>query len=101
MPYDPLKTHAVRQMVAIVQRDEADGVWRCSYCRIELVRMDIWPWAWDKPRPERDHVIPRSAGGSGRLANMALACQGCNVRKGPNSPEVLPADWHLWRERVA
>jgi len=97
MAYDPLKTHAVRQMAAIVRRDESDGVWRCRYCRIELVQMDIWPWGWDKPRPERDHVVPRSTGGSGRLENMVLACQGCNVRKGPRSLTDLPPTWASWR----
>lgn len=92
-----LASHAVRQMVAIVRRDETDGVWRCRYCRIELAQVDLPGGLDPRPHPERDHVVPRSRGGSGSLANRALSCQGCNVRKGDRLLSELPAEWASWR----
>lgn len=90
--------HKTRQMVAAVQRDELDGVWRCRYCRVELMRPDVRPLVWDgKPYPERDHVIPVSRGGLGDLSNVAVACQGCNVRKGGLLVGELPRGWPSWR----
>lgn len=94
--------HKTRQMARAILRDESDGVWRCRYCRAQVLPLDSLtvPWA-DLPYPERDHVIPLSQGGSGVFENVAVACQGCNVRKGPNCLDELPAGWHLWREQVA
>jgi len=92
-------TPKVRQMAAIIARDERDGVWRCWYCRIEVEQLDL-PLTWTKPYPERDHVVPRSRGGSGRMENSAVSCQGCNVRKGGRLLSELPAGWMNWRDRV-
>lgn len=38
---------------------------------------------------EREHVIPRSKGGSNRVANQVIACRACNEAK--NS--LLPSEW--------
>ena len=93
----PLATHAVRQMAAIVLRDEPDGVWRCHYCRVEVIQFDR-PWIdTGGPYPERDHVVPRARGGSNAISNLALACGGCNVRKGSKLLDELPLDWQEWR----
>lgn len=94
--------HKTRQMARAIQRDEIDGVWRCRYCRTQVLPLDALTKPWpDLPYPERDHVIPVSAGGSGAFENVAVACQGCNVRKGPNRLEDLPSGWHLWREQAS
>lgn len=82
-----------RQMAAIIERDEPDGTWRCRYCRV-LVMPLVYPLVWDgRPYPERDHVVPRSRGGAGTMANSAVACQPCNVRKGARLLSELPAQW--------
>jgi 5-methylcytosine-specific restriction endonuclease McrA len=82
-----------RQMAAIIKRDEPDGVWRCRYCRT-LVMPLVDPLVWNGlPYPERDHVIPRSRGGAGTMANSAVACQSCNVRKGARLLSELPSQW--------
>lgn len=60
---------------------------RCAYCGAENVPLEI------------DHIVPRSKGGSDRVSNLALACRGCNVKKGSRPveeflsrrPEVLRA----------
>lgn len=92
--------HKTRQMAVAIRRDEADGVWRCRYCRIEVMSLEVRPLVWGLPYPEREHVVPRSRGGRGDLANIVVACQGCNVRKHNSLLEELPADWASWRRRA-
>jgi 5-methylcytosine-specific restriction endonuclease McrA len=43
---------------------------RCAYCGATGVPLNI------------DHIVPRSRGGSDRIANLALACVRCNQAKG-------------------
>jgi 5-methylcytosine-specific restriction endonuclease McrA len=42
----------------------------CAYCGAEGLPLQI------------EHLIPRTRGGSDRVSNLALACEGCNQRKG-------------------
>ena len=44
--------------------------YRCAYCRKTGCPFEL------------DHILPRSRGGSERIANLALACHGCNAAKG-------------------
>jgi 5-methylcytosine-specific restriction endonuclease McrA len=44
---------------------------KCAYCDAEDVPL------------EKDHIVPRARGGSNRVSNLALACRGCNQKKGP------------------
>lgn len=39
-----------------------------------------------------DHIIPRSAGGSGEPSNLAPACKSCNSSKGPRPVEYFLRD---------
>lgn len=43
---------------------------RCAYCGVQ-----------DTPL-EREHIVPKSRGGSNRASNLALSCRSCNVSKG-------------------
>lgn len=45
----------------------------CSYC--------------GGPAQTRDHVVPRSRGGSDEPSNIVLACYSCNASKGARTPE--------------
>ena len=47
--------------------------------------------------PVRDHVIPRSRGGSDNAENLVLSCNGCNSSKGARTPE----EWRAWQKRRA
>jgi len=51
----------------------------CAYCGV--LSKD--------PILEREHVIPRSRGGTNRLSNQVIACRTCNQAKG----NLLPAEW--------
>jgi HNH endonuclease len=46
---------------------------RCEYCRLSQVGQEAVFHI--------DHVIPRAAGGSTTLDNLALACVSCSLRK--------------------
>jgi 5-methylcytosine-specific restriction endonuclease McrA len=43
---------------------------RCVYCDKQNIPLQI------------DHIIPKSKGGSNRIANLTLACSSCNLKKG-------------------
>jgi hypothetical protein len=62
-------------------RERADA--RCEYCQLiesssPLARLQI------------EHVRPKKHGGSDAMANLALACIDCNLRKGVNLTGVDP-----------
>lgn len=46
---------------------------RCEYCRMHQ--------SLQGATFHVEHIIPRSKGGSSDLANLALACPGCNLHK--------------------
>jgi len=51
--------------------------YRCAYCGKTDVPFEI------------DHILPKSRGGSDRVANLALSCHTCNQAKGHNTA----AEW--------
>jgi len=56
----------------------------CEYCRI--------PEAAFRRPFHIEHVIARPHGGASDIANLALACWTCNLKKGPNLTGNRPAD---------
>ena len=44
--------------------------WKCAYCGKSGVPLEI------------EHIIPRSRGGTNRVANLTLSCRKCNQNKG-------------------
>ncbi len=58
----------------------------CAYCGRK-----------DAKRYEMDHIVPKSAGGSDRVANLVVSCHDCNARKGNLSVEEYLAEdpWRL------
>lgn len=87
----PSKSH--HQLHLVCERDR----WRCRYCDRPLYcracnahsgaeRGAIWA--------TRDHILPRSKGGTGALANLAAACPPCNQQKADTIPagyvQVIP-----------
>jgi hypothetical protein len=79
-------------------RDRADD--RCEYCGLAEE---------DSYIPHHiEHIRPKQHGGDDSLSNLALACQACNLKKGPNlagidpQSEMMVALYHprqqLWEE---
>lgn len=62
---------------------EMDG-WLCSYCYKHVGRYAV-----------REHVHPRSKGGSDSVVNLVIACGTCNTRKS----NLMIDDW-LLREQA-
>jgi 5-methylcytosine-specific restriction endonuclease McrA len=67
-----------KELVAAIRERDGD---RCRYCAIKV--------NWRDRRSERggtyDHVEPR---GENTFANVVVACRGCNMRKGPRTPDA-------------
>jgi hypothetical protein len=68
---------ATRQLV----RDRAEN--RCEYCRVPQSTIDN--------RLHVEHIIARQHLGHDEPDNLALACDLCNVQKGPNLSAIDPA----------
>jgi hypothetical protein len=86
---------------------ERDPGMRCAYCAAllaeppQLVGMDAWEakgWSYSEfddggawllaegfASAHRDHVHPRSKGGTDDLDNLVLSCDACNISKGATS----------------
>jgi hypothetical protein len=70
---------------------------RCEYCRLPQEHSDL---------PHHiEHIILKQHGGGDDLENLALACQRCNLNKGPNLAGIDPVGgmivplFHPRRER--
>lgn len=55
---------------------------RCEYCSLKADH-DTLPL-------HIEHIIAKKHGGSSELGNLALACQQCNLHKGPNLTGLDP-----------
>jgi len=69
----------------------------CEYCFLDQEHTDL--------THHIEHVVARQHGGSDAVGNLALACQRCNLHKGPNLAGIDPltgetvALFHPRRER--
>jgi hypothetical protein len=73
---------SVRELV----RQRANGT--CEYCRLSQNDVPLLTF-------HVEHIIPRKHGGSDDLSNLALACQHCNLHKGPNLTGIDPASGEI------
>jgi len=55
---------------------------RCEYCLLSQAHSEL--------THHIEHIIAKQHGGSDEVDNLALACQRCNLRKGPNVTGVDP-----------
>ncbi len=68
-------------------RSRADH--RCEYCLLHQEHSGLLHHI--------EHVVARQHGGSDAIANLALACQRCNLHKGPNLTGIDPLTAELVR----
>jgi 5-methylcytosine-specific restriction endonuclease McrA len=62
-------------------RERADS--RCEYCAFHEQDIPLWPF-------HLDHIIAGQHSGTDDMANLAWACQRCNLFKGTNLSAVDP-----------
>jgi hypothetical protein len=55
---------------------------RCEYCLLAE--------EWSQISHHIEHIVAKQHGGMDELANLALACHRCNLRKGPNLTGIDP-----------
>lgn len=58
--------------------------YRCEYCRLRESEASGIVF-------HVEHIIARKHGGQGDASNLALACDRCNLHKGPNIAGIDPA----------
>jgi 5-methylcytosine-specific restriction endonuclease McrA len=56
---------------------------RCEYCQLTEAQSPV-------AKLQIEHIMPKKHGGSDDLANLALACIDCNLRKGANLTGIDP-----------
>ena len=56
---------------------------RCEYCRFHEDDLPLWPF-------HLDHIVAEQHGGPDNAANLAWACQRCNLCKGANLTAIDP-----------
>lgn len=66
--------------------DKYGGINKCEYCNIEVEpgrksQRGVTPPPNER---QRDHIIPKSQGGDGTLANGQILCRECNLNKSDN-----------------
>lgn len=68
------------QLLVLVRKYKS----RCVYCdqRVSMALPEAHPL-----RATRDHLLPRSLGGSNGLSNLVLACRNCNQTRGNQKPQ--------------
>ena len=92
-------TSRYRQILSIVltdrtfERVQSNGreVWlgKCLHCNTHLaVALDGAPVT----HVTIEHILPRTAGGTDDVANLALACARCNASKGIRVDPLPPSD---------
>src|SRR5580658_7160802 len=72
---------ALVEELARAVRERANG--RCQYC---LMHESLQGATF-----HIEHIIPKCGGGSSMLLNLALACPGCNLRKGAKMVAIDPS----------
>jgi hypothetical protein len=56
---------------------------RCEYCHLPQAAVPFSPF-------HVEHITARQHGGDDNLSNLALACDRCNLHKGPNLSGIDP-----------
>jgi hypothetical protein len=56
---------------------------RCEYCHLPQAAVPFAPF-------HIEHIVARQHGGSDDPSNLALACDRCNLHKGPNLAAIDP-----------
>ena len=82
------KTVSLKPIHLVRRKTERRRRQKCVYCGITTIKLT------------RDHVIPKSKGGTNAPENMVWACLACNLSKAARTPEEWASDVLAYRQRV-
>ena len=100
-PIARLAVEHVKFDTQLMENPEISGV---EYQRGTLYEAEIWEYllekfgrkcyycgAKDVPL-EKEHILPRSKGGTNRVSNLTVSCKSCNQKKGNKHPDEIQGD---------
>ena len=85
-----------------MENPEISGV---EYQRGTLFEAEVWEYLLEKfgrkcfycgakgVPLEKEHILPRSKGGTNRVSNLTVSCRDCNIKKGNRHPNELQGDF--------
>ena len=76
-------------MDANVRRHVLERAARCEYCRLPQHAVDLTFHV--------EHIVARQHGGDDNAGNLCLACDRCNLHKGPNLSSIDPVSQEIVR----
>ena len=96
VPTTGISVETVKFDTQKIQNPEINGV---EYQRGELFGYEVWEYLLEKwgrkcaycgaenTSLEKEHIVPKSRGGSDRVCNLTVSCRSCNQRKGNQTAE--------------
>ena len=97
-PITQLAVEHVKFDTQLMENPEISGV---EYQRGTLYEAELWEYLLEKfgrkcfycgakniPL-EKEHILPKSKGGTNRASNLTLSCRPCNIKKGNQHPDEI------------
>ena len=101
-PITRLAVEHVKFDTQLMENPEISGV---EYQKGTLFEAEVWEYllekfgrkcyycgAKDTPL-EKEHILPKSKGGTNRVSNLTVSCRKCNIEKGNRHPDEIEGDF--------
>ena len=100
----PIKRLAVEHVkfdTQLMENPEISGV---EYQRGTLFEAEVWEYLLEKfgrkcfycgkknVPLEKEHILPKSKGGTNRVSNLTISCRDCNIEKGNRHPNEIEGE---------
>ena len=101
-PITRLAVEHVKFDTQLMENPEISGV---EYQRGTLYEAEVWEYLLEKfgrkcfycgkkDTPlEKEHILPKSKGGTNRVSNLTVSCKPCNIEKGNRHPNEIEGDF--------
>ena len=100
-PITQLAVEHVKFDTQLMENPEISGV---AYQRGTLYEAEVWEYLLEKfgrkcfyckaknVPLEKEHIFPKSKGGTNRVSNLTVSCRECNIEKGNHHPNELEGE---------